>query len=65
MEVLGWGSIGMDAERAPMGQGWPFGACPHHDAGNEGIPAKRGPYVSGKWFPPFAVTKGVDRQGET
>jgi len=23
----------MDAERAPLGQGWPFGACPHHGAG--------------------------------
>ena len=65
MEVLWWGSIGMDAERAPMGHGWPFGACPHPNAGNEGTAAKRGPYVSEKWFPPFAVTKGVDRQGET
>jgi hypothetical protein len=31
----------------------------------EGTPAKQGLDASDKWFPPFAVTKGVDRQGET
>jgi len=32
---------------------------------SEGTPAKQGPDVSAQWFPPFAETKGVDRQGET
>jgi len=32
---------------------------------SEGTPGNQGPDVSEKWFPPFAETKGVDRQGET
>ena len=63
---MSWGgATGMDAERAPLGHGWPVGASPHHGAGVEGTPAKQGPDVSAEWFPPFAETKGVDRQGET
>ena len=33
MEVSWCGSLGMDAERAPLGHGWPFGACLHHGIG--------------------------------
>ncbi len=36
--------------------------APRHRS--EGTPAKQGPDVSAEWFPPFAETKGVDRQGE-
>ena len=35
MEVSWCGSLGMDAERAPLGHGWPVGACPHHGAGTK------------------------------
>ena len=33
MEVPWGGSLGMDAERAPLGHGWPVGACPPHNIG--------------------------------
>ena len=42
MEVPWGGSLGMDAERAPLGHGWPVGACPPHGAGAKEPPRSGG-----------------------
>ena len=49
MEVPWGGSLGMDAERAPLGHGWPVAACPRS---NDGVrePAAGGPDAWGKTF---------------
>jgi hypothetical protein len=36
-ESLCKGLSGMDAARAPMGQGWPFGAYPWNNGGVRGV----------------------------
>ena len=41
MEVPWGGSLGMDAERAPLGHGWPVGACPPHGTGAN-VPPRSG-----------------------
>jgi len=39
---VSWGgSLGMDAERAPLGHGWPVGACPPHGTGAN-VPPRSG-----------------------
>ena len=57
MEVLWWGALGMDAERAPLGHGWPVGASPHHDA-EEGTPAGQGLTSAQNGFPPLPKQRG-------
>jgi hypothetical protein len=42
VESLCKGLSGMDAARAPMGQGWPFGARPWNDDGTKEPRRRRG-----------------------
>ena len=63
MEVLWWGALGMDAERAPLGHGWPVGASPHHSA-EEGTPAGQG-LTSRKMVSPLCRNKGGRPSGRS
>ena len=58
MEVLWWGALGMDAERAPLGQGWPVGASPHHSAGAKESLRSRGRTSAQNGFPPLPKQRG-------
>jgi len=49
VEVPWGGSLGMDAERAPLGHGWPVGACPPHGAGAK-EPPRSGGRTPAQWF---------------
>ena len=59
-----WGALDMDAERAPLGHGWPVGASPHHGTGAKKPPRSGGRTSAQNGFP-LCRNKGVDRQGET
>ena len=58
MEVPWCGSLGMDAERAPLGHGLPFGACPHHGAGAKEPLGTRGRTSAKNGFPPLPKQRG-------
>ena len=59
MEVPWGGSLGMDAERAPLGHGWPVGACPPHDIGGRN-PCGTGADASAMVLVTFAKMYGLD-----
>ena len=64
-ESLCKGLSGMDAARAPMGQGWPFDACPWNDDGANEPGAKRRAGWRGKpfWFLLGRLPKGTRPAG--
>ena len=63
MEVSWWGALGMDAERAPLRQGWRVGASPHHDTGAKEPLRSRGRTSAQMVFVYFAETKWTRPSG--
>jgi hypothetical protein len=57
VEVLWRGALGMDAERASLGHGWPVDASPRHNAGARGPLRIRGRTSAKMVLPTFSEKK--------